>query len=108
MCIFDLCILFPLKCLSNVMHDFLYNKNSMASNRSFSNECNIIILLKDILDRRGERVLAEIVYSILFAIYGIILIVWYTMYDEISYINFILFIFEFLFYGRALYKCIDH
>ncbi|CAD8079049.1 unnamed protein product [Paramecium sonneborni] len=32
-----------------------------------------------------ERILAEIVYTILFYIYGILLMVWYTMYDEISF-----------------------
>ncbi|CAK63340.1 unnamed protein product (macronuclear) [Paramecium tetraurelia] len=32
-----------------------------------------------------ERLLAEIVYTILFYIYGCLLIVWYTMYDEISF-----------------------
>jgi len=29
--------------------------------------------------------LAEVVYTLLFYIYGCLLIVWYTMYDEISY-----------------------
>ena len=29
--------------------------------------------------------LAEIVYTLLFFIYGCLLIVWYTMYDEISF-----------------------
>lgn len=32
-----------------------------------------------------ERNIAEIVYSILFFIYGILLMVWYSMYDDISY-----------------------
>ena len=32
-----------------------------------------------------ERILAEIVYTILFYIFGILLMVWYTMYDEISF-----------------------
>ncbi|CAD8074026.1 unnamed protein product [Paramecium sonneborni] len=32
-----------------------------------------------------ERILAEVVYTILFYIYGILLMVWYTMYDEISF-----------------------
>ncbi|CAD8168621.1 unnamed protein product [Paramecium octaurelia] len=32
-----------------------------------------------------ERILAEVVYTILFYIYGILLLVWYTMYDEISF-----------------------
>ncbi|CAD8082653.1 unnamed protein product [Paramecium primaurelia] len=32
-----------------------------------------------------ERLLAEVVYTLLFYIYGCLLIVWYTMYDEISY-----------------------
>lgn len=29
--------------------------------------------------------MAEVVYTILFYIYGILLMVWYTMYDEISF-----------------------
>ena len=37
------------------------------------------------ISRIAERVLAEIVYSILFAIYAILLIVWYSLYDEISF-----------------------
>ncbi|CAD8162908.1 unnamed protein product [Paramecium octaurelia] len=32
-----------------------------------------------------ERLLSEVVYTILFYIYGCLLIVWYTMYDEISF-----------------------
>lgn len=32
-----------------------------------------------------ERMLAEIIYTLLFFIYGYLLIVWYTMYDEISF-----------------------
>ncbi|CAD8171539.1 unnamed protein product [Paramecium pentaurelia] len=35
--------------------------------------------------RMFERILAEVVYTILFYIYGILLMVWYTMYDEISF-----------------------
>ncbi|CAD8078619.1 unnamed protein product [Paramecium primaurelia] len=32
-----------------------------------------------------ERLLSEVVYTLLFYIYGCLLIVWYTMYDEISF-----------------------
>ncbi|CAK83497.1 unnamed protein product (macronuclear) [Paramecium tetraurelia] len=111
-----------------------------------------------------ERLLSEVVYTLLFYIYGCLLIVWYTMYDEISFnvyqdkekrkfifkyyketlkfrlfvvflvqisvstmnglrkgvqypaflmfcylfllVNFFIFIFEFLIYGRSLQKCI--
>ncbi|CAD8107613.1 unnamed protein product [Paramecium primaurelia] len=53
--------------------------------------CKLIWLILDPFEvYRGntiviERLLAEIVYTILFYIYGCLLIVWYTMYDEISY-----------------------
>ncbi|CAD8084851.1 unnamed protein product [Paramecium sonneborni] len=39
----------------------------------------------DYNERVCERILAEVVYTILFYIYGILLMVWYTMYDEISF-----------------------
>ena len=32
-----------------------------------------------------ERILGEIVYSILFAIYGVILMAWFTIYNEVSF-----------------------
>ncbi|CAD8177261.1 unnamed protein product [Paramecium pentaurelia] len=41
--------------------------------------------LYDYKERVCERILAEVVYTILFYIYGILLMVWYTMYDEISF-----------------------
>ncbi|CAK78489.1 unnamed protein product (macronuclear) [Paramecium tetraurelia] len=53
--------------------------------------CKLIWLILDPFEiYRGqttviERLLAEVVYTILFYIYGCLLIVWYTMYDEISY-----------------------
>ncbi|CAD8094936.1 unnamed protein product [Paramecium sonneborni] len=53
--------------------------------------CKLIWLILDPFEIYGgnstviERLLAEIVYTILFYIYGCLLIVWYTMYDEISY-----------------------
>ena len=37
------------------------------------------------MSRPVERLLAEIVYSILFTKYAIILIVWYTVFDEIKF-----------------------
>ncbi|CAK81025.1 unnamed protein product (macronuclear) [Paramecium tetraurelia] len=40
---------------------------------------------QDYKERVCERILAEVVYTILFYIYGILLMVWYTMYDEISF-----------------------
>jgi hypothetical protein len=40
---------------------------------------------KGYIERVSERIISEIVYSILFAIYAIILIIWYTLYDEISF-----------------------
>ncbi|CAD8175121.1 unnamed protein product [Paramecium pentaurelia] len=45
----------------------------------------LTILFSDYKERVCERILAEVVYSILFYIYGILLMVWYTMYDEISF-----------------------
>ncbi len=39
--------------------------------------------LKNYLPRMAERLLDEITYSILFAIYAVILIVWYSIYETI-------------------------
>jgi hypothetical protein len=42
-------------------------------------------IYKGLLERHFERLFAEIVYSFLFAIYGVILAVWYTIYSEIQF-----------------------
>lgn len=36
------------------------------------------------MSRTFERLIAELAYSILFAIYGIVLIVWYMIYNQIA------------------------
>lgn len=58
---------------------------NMAHTRSIRSLC-----INDYYIKKGklpviERILADIVYTLLFYIYGCLLIVWYTMYDEISY-----------------------
>lgn len=57
----------------------------MARNGPFLVICINSSIPKTFEQRVGERLLAEVVYSILFYIYGSLLIVWYSMYDEISY-----------------------
>ncbi|KAM3133633.1 hypothetical protein pb186bvf_014320 [Paramecium bursaria] len=45
----------------------------------------ICIFIQDFEQMVYQRLIAEIPYTLLFFIYGILLIVWYTMYDEISF-----------------------
>ena len=40
--------------------------------------------MENIMPRHYERILGEITYSVLFAIYGVILLAWYSIYDEVS------------------------
>jgi len=41
------------------------------------------LLLKGILKRYWERILDEISYSFLYTVYAIVVLVWYSIYDEI-------------------------
>lgn len=73
------------KLFTRANHYLMLLQIDMAHTRSIRSLC-----IYDHHIKRGkltviERILADIVYTLLFYIYGCLLIVWYTMYDEISY-----------------------